>query len=188
MQPADACRALQTLWGAAGDYIVTPIDWSKFQRVTVGDQAFLADWLAQTPITAERGTFADELRATAAGERPVRLMHYLQQELRQILRLEALPSRSKGFMELGLDSLLALELKQRLERGLAIGLPATIALEYPTVERLAEHLLDEVLAWTDPPPSPVRPSIVTQTAFDHLDELSQEELAQLLMQKLRLLS
>jgi len=188
MQPVDACRALQTLWGAAGDYIVTPIDWSKFQQVTVGDQAFLADWLTQTPVAAERGTFAAELRATAAGERPLRLMHYLQQELRQILRLEVLPARSKGFMELGLDSLLALELKQRLERGLAIGLPATIALEYPTIERLAEHLLDEVLAWADPLSSSVRPSTATQTASDHLDELSQEELAQLLMQKLRLLS
>jgi hypothetical protein len=44
-----------------------------------------------------------------------------------------------------MDSLMALELRRRLERNLQIVLPATVAFEYPTAERLAEYLLAEAL-------------------------------------------
>ena len=56
------------------------------------------------------------------------------------------PERTIGFTDLGMDSLMALEVRRALERGLQQPLPTTIAFEYPTVEKLATYLLDTIQA------------------------------------------
>ena len=43
-------------------------------------------------------------------------------------------------MEAGLDSLGAVELRNALSSRLAVDLPATLILDYPTISSLAEHL------------------------------------------------
>ena len=45
-----------------------------------------------------------------------------------------------GFFELGMGSLATVDLAQRLESAFGCALPQTIAFDYPTPERLAEHL------------------------------------------------
>ncbi|AUX44867.1 uncharacterized protein SOCE26_063370 [Sorangium cellulosum] len=52
---------------------------------------------------------------------------------------------SRGFAEQGLDSLKAMQLRARLQRALGVALPATLAIDHPTVDRLAEHLAADVL-------------------------------------------
>jgi len=47
--------------------------------------------------------------------------------------------------ELGLDSLLAVELRNTLSRSLGVGLSPTLLFDYPTVEAVTDHLLNEVL-------------------------------------------
>ncbi len=56
--------------------------------------------------------------------------------------LPAKPDLKQGLFELGMDSLMAVELRSRLEAGLGQALPPTIAFDHPTIERLARHLLD----------------------------------------------
>ena len=46
--------------------------------------------------------------------------------------------------DLGIDSLTAVELKNRLQSGLDILLGATLVFDYPTVEALVDHLLEEL--------------------------------------------
>ena len=53
--------------------------------------------------------------------------------------------------ELGLDSLMAVELRNALGQRVGKPLPATLAFDYPTVDALTRWLLDEVLAVTEPP-------------------------------------
>jgi acyl carrier protein len=48
--------------------------------------------------------------------------------------------------EVGLDSLLAVELRNAIGRALSINLPATLLFDYPTVDALTEFLWTEVLA------------------------------------------
>ena len=52
----------------------------------------------------------------------------------------------QGFFKLGMDSLMTVELRGRLQRSLELELPATIALEYPTVESLTEFLVEALQA------------------------------------------
>jgi acyl transferase domain-containing protein/aryl carrier-like protein len=52
----------------------------------------------------------------------------------------------RGFAEQGLDSLMAVETRNRLRAELGVPLPATLAFDHPTVDRLAAHLLRGVLA------------------------------------------
>jgi acyl carrier protein len=63
-------------------------------------------------------------------------------EVRRILGLEpadAIDPR-QGFSELGMDSLMAVELKNRLAAGLSIGLPATLSFDYSTIDALTTYL------------------------------------------------
>jgi acyl carrier protein len=45
---------------------------------------------------------------------------------------------------LGLDSLMGLELRRRLEAGLGVALQATLVWTYPTLNAVAEHLVELV--------------------------------------------
>ncbi|MDD9947132.1 MAG: acyl carrier protein [Myxococcales bacterium] len=58
-----------------------------------------------------------------------------------------------AFADLGMDSLLALRFRDRLERALGRMLPATLAYDYPTVENMVASLETETrdapLPWTD---------------------------------------
>ena len=49
------------------------------------------------------------------------------------------------YFDLGMDSLLSVEFRNRLQQTFVIALPATLAFEYPTIETLAEHV-DNLLA------------------------------------------
>lgn len=77
---------------------------------------------------------------------------------------------SRGFKELGLDSLGAVELRNRLTRATTIGLPATLTFDHPTPTAVAEHLR-----------SRVSPADATHAVIDaHLDGL--ESLIELISQ------
>ncbi|HSK04890.1 MAG TPA: acyl carrier protein, partial [Kofleriaceae bacterium] len=45
-----------------------------------------------------------------------------------------------GFAQLGLDSLMAVELRRRLQHATGVALPATVAFDHPSPEQLAAHL------------------------------------------------
>jgi acyl carrier protein len=56
-----------------------------------------------------------------------------------------LPDLHQGFFDMGMDSLMAVELKNRLEIILGRSFPATLVFEHPTIDSLARHLIGQVL-------------------------------------------
>jgi len=50
----------------------------------------------------------------------------------------------KNLAEVGLDSLMALELRNRLGMGMPRALPLTVVIEHPSVEEIAVYLLSQI--------------------------------------------
>jgi acyl carrier protein len=75
------------------------------------------------------------------------LAEHIRRQIIVVLKLDPnieLPP-DQGLSELGMDSLMAVELKNRLMKSLNCTLPATIAFDYPTIEALTEFLKKDVL-------------------------------------------
>ena len=77
------------------------------------------------------------------GARRARLFTHLVGAIQATLKRpadDAIPLRQPLF-DFGLDSILALELKEQLERDFGITLKATVLFTHPTLEALVDHLL-----------------------------------------------
>ena len=86
---------------------------------------------------------AHRLQNAAPAERSGLLVSYLQREIGKALGL-AEPywlDPEKGLFDLGLDSLLAVELQGKMQRVLGRTLPKTLAIDYPTITGLANYIL-----------------------------------------------
>jgi acyl transferase domain-containing protein/acyl carrier protein len=105
------------------------------------------DELAAERSEGQRGRsdFLVELRRTASGERPGKLEAHLRERLAQVLRID--PSRvgrHEPFRGLGLDSLMSLELRNRIEAALDLKLSVTLLWAHSTLMALSTYLLDQL--------------------------------------------
>jgi len=84
------------------------------------------------------------------------LTAHLQAIVAEILDLEPdqLPETQQGFFQMGMDSLMSIQLKNRLEVSLNVPLPSTLAFDYPTIELLVNYLIVDVLVLTAPREQP----------------------------------
>jgi len=125
------------------------------------------------------------LREAPAGEQRDRVIAYLREQVAGVLGLPE-PSAirlGEGRFDLGMDSLMSVELKNRLETGLEQPLPSTLTFNYPNVGALAEYVISDILRDTaTEPESPPAKTIVPAPA--DLDDLSEDELAELLASRL----
>ena len=157
LAPARATSILPSLLAHQGQITVAALDWSQEDR-HLHNSPFFADFVKpqRTASTAPVAAVAlrHALDALPAGQRAEHLRNHLQTLVQRMLRLPTLPPRDQGFSDLGLDSLLVLELKQGLDAALGVTLPTTIGLEYPTIDQLADYLLQGVLALADAPSQP----------------------------------
>jgi len=93
------------------------------------------------------------LSAAPVENRRALLLSHLQQNFGQVLRMEPTQiDENVALGSLGLDSLMGLEIRNRLEASLGRAIPTTALFEYPSAETLADHLLTPSVAV---PPFPV---------------------------------
>jgi acyl carrier protein len=85
-----------------------------------------------------------ELDATVAEDRRAVLDGFVHQQITRVLGLDPREPLDpwQGLTDIGMDSLMAVELSNRLRAGLGLSLPSTLAFEYPTFRALTEHLAD----------------------------------------------
>ncbi|MDI1475030.1 type I polyketide synthase [Polyangium sp. y55x31] len=159
MAPVDALRAMQrSLEHGESAIVVADIDWSRFapwfaaarpRALLAGMPEASAAMDAPSTSAASASAAGDlllELRSVGEHERKARLVSLVLQETAIVLghksaqRLDPL----SGFMDLGLDSLMAVGLRQRLRRATGVSLPATLAFDHPSPDHVARFLLDKL--------------------------------------------
>jgi acyl carrier protein len=89
----------------------------------------------------------------------------------------------QGLFDIGMDSLMSVELKTRLEKLVGRPLPTTLTFNYPSVRALADFLTRELAAKVPDAPRPAAPPGATARPETD-DDLSEEELEALLAEKL----
>ena len=164
-------------WAAAQPHpviAVAPIDWQAYGKARVGrNEPLLAELKRPVADTALGGH-------APAGPQPVEDVFAVVRE--SVARTMQFPideiDPTKEFGAMGLTSLLALELRNRLERALGRPLSATLAWNYPTVVTLSAHLsgVDEPRQQPikDEPP-PAKNAEALAAKFAAMAELSDAE-------------
>ena len=100
--------------------------------------------------TAEAVDSSDDLLAQLQASRQANsqnvLTALLQKELQAVMRLPTAPSPSVGFFDLGMDSLMAVEFRNRLNRAFAgeYVVSNTAVFDFPDITQLSQHLSEEL--------------------------------------------
>ncbi len=122
--------------------IAANIDWKSFPY----RQTFLTELIGIKSKPAETTNLLQLLTDASPSKRKKVLIDYLQGAIGKILGSSSLPP-DLGFFEAGMDSLMAVELRNKLqvELGVNYELTSTLAFDYPTVSNLAEYILNVIL-------------------------------------------
>ena len=144
--------------------VVMSMDWSVFEEAVEERPTFLEDLLtteseSDAEVSASSADVLTRLRETPAAGREDLLVSFLQGEVQAVLRLPSAPEPSVGFFDLGMDSLMAVELRNRLNRAFSGEYTAsnTVVFDYPDIATLARHLSEE-LGQIKPAPTTPSPS------------------------------
>ncbi|XXT21827.1 type I polyketide synthase [Sorangium sp. So ce429] len=138
----------------------------------------------QAPSNA---SFRNTLSAAEPGERSALLERHLAEQIARVLRTD--PSRINrlaAFGGMGLDSLMSLELRNKLEASLGLKLSATLLFTYPNLASLTGYIGDKLGFSEVAPEAPAQAPVEDKKAAwaDEVRDISDEEAEALLLSSL----
>lgn len=129
------------------------IDWSVWQKTAAKTTHSLFNDLVKEDTNKQQTTektskYLTELKQATSENRETVLQDQLISQVSLILGLSSAkrPTVQQGFADLGMDSMLSVEFRNRLQTQYACTLPATLVFLYPDAQKLADYLLGEILA------------------------------------------
>ena len=141
-----------------------------------------------TPLVAQAREFLQSLREAAEAERRDMLFEYVRGHVAKVLRREESDpiERRQRLMDLGIDSLMAVQLRNLLGAGLGLKqpLPATLIFNYPTVEVIAAYLEKQIFGAAENSPAATEKNDQEEKTTATLARLSDDQVADLLLKKL----
>jgi myxalamid-type polyketide synthase MxaE and MxaD len=193
--PKQALEMLGRLLGRSATQVVAvPVNWKQYREFyPAGSASPLLSELAREEAevlrpagrTSER---RDALLATEPADRRQLLQAYLSEQVARVLGLS--PSKldmHQSLNNLGLDSLMAVELKNRIAVDLKVNVPVVKFLQGFSVDEAVTQVLDQLAADAanpTPPPAPAVAQPVEQRNAErllaNLDQLSDEQVGSLL--------
>jgi acyl carrier protein len=166
---------------------VVPVVWSEFLRVNPVVASFVSKIAAAAPPAPKHQTSIRQQLEQAADPRAV-LREHVRSVVSKVLGLpdgHQIDARGRLF-DLGLESLMAVELRARFEESVGCPLRPTLLFDYPTIEALVDHLaskLPQRATRTEaaaPAPVDARAAMV-----EELEDLREDEIAERLAQELQ---
>ncbi|NER89388.1 type I polyketide synthase [Moorena sp. SIO3A2] len=130
---------------------VFPINWSQFLgQLPVGHTISFLEAFASRKLqkeTTKDENFLEQLALAIESERNQILIGYLQVKVGKLLGFDKskLPNPELGFFDMGMDSLLTVELRNLLSSNLGCSISAAELFGTSNIQNLAEHLIKEIL-------------------------------------------
>ncbi len=164
LEPMPSDQALEVLGALLGDtdadtaqIVVASVDWDTLKGAYESRRARPLLSLVETrrPATPTvkatrqaRPELLERLDGARVDDRHDIVVDFLRDEVARTLGSRSALSIdiSQGLFEMGMDSLMSVELKSRIGTAVGATLPSTLTFNYPTVEALAGYLTSEVLA------------------------------------------
>ncbi|MEN0062872.1 MAG: SDR family NAD(P)-dependent oxidoreductase [Myxococcota bacterium] len=170
LRPAIARRFLDVAFASdLSAFGVLDVDWGAFATAGAMPPALVASRVPASRVLASSPALRARLDALPEAERPSALLQSLTELVASILRADVSDvTHHTGFFDLGFDSLMAVELAQRLQRDFDPDLPLTLAFDHPTVDQLARAL-------TPPPPAPEAepaPTVIAPPVSEANDDIA----------------
>jgi acyl carrier protein len=186
--PKQALEILGRLLGQSATQVVSvPVNWKKYREFYPAGSASpllseLACEEAEVPWAAGRKSERrDALLAAEPAERRQLLHSYLSEQVARVLGLS--PSKldvQQPLSHLGLDSLMAVELKNRIAVDLKVNVPVVKFLQGFSVDQAVTQVLDQLAAEVANPTTPLAPAVTPME--EHMDQEHAEELLEKLDQ------
>jgi myxalamid-type polyketide synthase MxaB len=194
---SDGLRALERmLVSGLPQILFAPMDWKKYFAISSADSRLnpnrqlvseLQAARPQKPATTaaqqkKSPSWLLQLEAKAASQRQQLLMDLLASRVKATLGIHGAQQidPSQPLQELGLDSLLSIELRNSLGASLERTLPATLLFNYPTLKALAGFILREVLTETPEVTTEAKIDFSPASLVEEIEALSDEEVDRLL--------
>jgi len=176
---------------STGTIAVGNFDWPTLARLLPSARAARFEWLRRRAgPTADTSAVSDDIRVMIAGKTRGEALRIAQelvvQEVAQVLCVA--PDRvdpHRSVHDLGMDSLMAVELVMGLEKRFGLELPAMLLNEGITVEKVAARVIDRLLRTDEPVKAEAgdRLDIVAATlATQHGETMAADDLAKTLEQ------
>ena len=163
--------------------------WQQFYPTSVKSPLFarlVAEQAAAAPPA--ENTFRTALLAASGARQERMVVDYLRAQVALVVQLAPQQiNEHTPFNALGFDSLMAMDLRNRIEESCQLTLSVTLIWTYPTIMSLAAYLCSKVnsaVAAADEPPARAAVPSVAEPMPSDLDMLSSDEMAELLAQEL----
>jgi NADPH:quinone reductase-like Zn-dependent oxidoreductase/SAM-dependent methyltransferase/short-subunit dehydrogenase/acyl carrier protein len=196
LSPSESLQAMKHIMDENfAQAMVLRADWQKFltQFPSGGVPSIFNELTAELPqyLNEASQRKSPDLLTQVKGAKPIEIRKLLQNHVRQVviqvLGLEANFSIDlrQGLRDIGMDSLMSLELRNRLQASSGQSLPSTLAFDCPTVETLADFLAGKLSASM---PVQAKPAVQRMDSpgeqAAEVNQLSEEEAEALLIEEL----
>ena len=179
---------------ARGPAVMATPDASPLTAAT-GVSGVDRDALARCDLVEHAAAFRTRLATLPESERHDALATFVRDGVVQVLRLDPAhpPGRQQRLMDLGIDSLMAVEFRNVLTVRLALDrkLPATLIFDYPTIDAVADYLLGHAFGLARTPArvatAAMLPNEIDRVAAE-IEGLDDEQVEALLAERLETLS
>jgi myxalamid-type polyketide synthase MxaE and MxaD len=182
--------------------VVASVDWNTLKPVYearrhrpflkhVGQRELGTAKPSSQKAAEKKSDFLERFQNARSADRSQLMTEFVRDQVTRVL--DFAPGQNidtqQGLFEMGLDSLMAIELKNHLETGIEQSLPSTLIFNYPAIKDIARYLETKLESATEKAESDKAsqeaPLSAATTTMTDTTDLSEDELADLLLNKLK---